>query len=231
MGGLIVKYCDKCKVNVRGIHENCPLCQRELNVEATTQEIEEREEVFPYIPTIYKRHHMLFKLINFICIATSIICVALNILIGTKHWWSVFVIAGVGCFWISFILLVKKRNNVLKTILYQVVSISLITVVWDYLTGWYGWSVDFVIPGIGLIDLLVLYILSKVLSREDEDGYVYVIIGEAFGLIPMIFFLFGWLNHTWPSIICITTSILFFFAGLIFKNDKTKEELSRRLHY
>lgn len=230
MGGLKMKYCTKCKVSVRGSHETCPLCQRELVAHADTEK-DACEEVFPYVPTAYKANYMMMKVINFISIAVIVVSVALNRLINVKHWWSLFVIAGVACFWISFMLLYLKHKNVSKTILYQVVTISGIAVVWDKLTGWHGWSFDFVVPMLCFIDLLVMFVLSKVMRNKEEDGLVYLLIGVIFGMIPLIFYLCGWLHIILPSIICVTTSILFFTATLIFHGDRIREELKRRLHY
>lgn len=221
-----MKYCDKCKVKVRGTHEQCPLCQRNLQVLE-----EETQDVFPYLPTIYKSHHMIFKMMNFISIALSVISVALNLLISGKLWWPLYVIAGVGCFWISFVVAFYKRKNIPKTILYQVVIISGIVVLWDFLTGWKGWSVDFVIPVLCFTVLVLLFILNRTIHNDAEDGLIYMLIGGVFGILPIFFYVCGLLHVIIPSIICVATSILFFAAVIIFKGDKIREELKRRLHY
>lgn len=228
-----MKYCDKCKVRVIGSQEQCPLCLRNLNSSTLEQEVVDngQKEVFPYISTLYKAHHMIFKVMTFISIALVVISVALNLIISDEHWWSLFVIAGVACFWLSFYVAFRKRKNIPKNILYQVVMISIIMVVWDYITGWKGWSVDFVIPVLCFTDLLVLYILSKILQSDVEDYLIYMLIGGVFGIIPILFYLFGWLHVVLPSIVCVAASILFFAGVVIFQGDKIQEELHRRLHY
>lgn len=242
-----MKYCDKCKVRVLGIQEQCPLCGMNLSVqeevmekgnptteEAKVAEITEyakEEEVFPYIPTIYKEHHLVFKVMTFISVALVVLSVAINLLISTEHWWSLFVIAGVACFWLSFYVAFAKRKNIPKNVLYQVVMISFIVVVWDYMTGWRGWSVDLVIPILYFSDLLVLYILSKLLHSDVDDYMIYMLIGAVFGIVPILFYLFGWLNFVLPSIVCVASSVLFLAGVVIFQGEKIKEELQRRLHY
>lgn len=224
-----MKYCDKCKVRVLGSQVQCPLCQMNLSVNENFSC--KSEEVFPYIPTIHKEHHIVFKVMTFISVALIVLSVALNLIICKGHWWSVFVIAGVGCFWLTFYVAFAKRKNIPKNVLYQVLLISLIVVLWDYMTGWRGWSVDFVIPLLCFSDLLVLYILSKILYSDVDDYMIYMLIGGVFGIVPILFYVFGWLNYVLPSIVCVTSSILFFAGVVIFQGEKIKEELRRRLHY
>ena len=226
-----MKLCDACKVRVIGTQEQCPLCGRHLSEVDNVTEITTEEEIFPYIPTIYKTHHLIFKVMMFISVALIVISIAANLMFGTKHWWSFFIIAGVACFWLSFYVAFTKRKNIPKNVLYQVVMISLIVVLWDYITGWRGWSVDFAIPILYFSDLLVLYILSKILHSDVDDYMIYMVIGAVFGIVPILFYLFGWLNFALPSIICVASSILFLSAVIIFQGEKIKEELRRRLHY
>lgn len=242
-----MKFCDGCKVRVLGIQEQCPLCGRNLNI---IKEVDDKfvispkdsrvtdmldstkeEDVFPYIPTVYKEHHLVFKILMFISVTLIVLSLAINLLIATEHWWSLFVIAGVACFWLSFYVAFAKRKNIPKSILYQVVMISLIVVLWDHITGWRGWSVDFAIPILYFSDLLVLYILSKILHIGVDDYMIYMLIGAVFGIVPILFYLFGFLSFVLPSIICVVSSILFLAGVIIFQGDLIKEELRRRLHY
>lgn len=226
-----MQYCEKCKVKIVGSKEQCPLCQRSIRQIDENLEDTYQTDIFPYVPTIYRAHHMVFKIMNFISVVLIVISVAVNLLVSKEQWWSLFVIAGVACFWLSFYVAFRKRKNIPKNILYQVVTISCIVVLWDYITGWKGWSVDFVIPGLCFTDLLVLYILSKILHSDVEDYMIYMLIGGVFGVIPIVFYLFGWLNVVVPSIVCVASSILFFAGVVIFQGDKIREELKRRLHY
>lgn len=238
-----MRYCDKCKVNVIGTREYCPLCQMKLLREGRKEgdesfhngdddkEHEMTQETFPHIPTIYQRYQMVFRMLGFLSIAAIVISLTLNLLLRSKHWWSLFVIAGVSCFWVSFYVAFRKRKNIPKNILYQVVVLSVIVVLWDYMTGWRGWSIDFAIPIVCLSDLLVLYILSKIMHSDVEDFMIYTLIGSVFGITPIIFYVLGWLQVVFPSILCVASSVLFLAGVIIFQGDKMREELRRRLHY
>ena len=84
-----MKYCENCKVSVRGNGEFCPLCQHTLIGEGS-------EEVYPKLPTLFHQHALFFKLLIFITAAAGIICVAINLLLPQSGYWSVFVFCAFG---------------------------------------------------------------------------------------------------------------------------------------
>ena len=51
-----MKHCDKCKIDVRGEFERCPLCQNKLTGESTPYE-------FPKVQSFYEKYEKIFKLV------------------------------------------------------------------------------------------------------------------------------------------------------------------------
>ena len=49
-----MKHCDKCKIDVRGEFERCPLCQNKLTGESTPYE-------FPKVQSFYEKYEKIFK--------------------------------------------------------------------------------------------------------------------------------------------------------------------------
>ena len=224
-----MRYCESCKVQVNGNHETCPLCGMLLTQE-TTEKTKESYETFPYVPTIYRKFAIVFKILAFLSVVTVVVCISIDLMIK-DYQWSFFVLAGIICFWISFYVAYSKRKNIPKNLLYQVVILSIIFTLWDYFTGWKGWSIDIAIPCLCLSDLLVLYIISKILHSDVEDYMIYLLIGGIFGIVPMLFYATGCLTIVLPSILCTASSIIFLSAVAIFQGAKITEELKRRLHY
>lgn len=140
-------------------------------------------------------------------------------------WWSLFVLGGIACLWISLYFIIQKRANISKTITYQVILISLFSVVWDALTGWRGWSIDYVIPIVCASSMLTVGIITKVKKVPKEDYMIYFVLEALFGIIPIIFFLTGILNTVYPSLICIALSLIFFAALFIFTGPSIIAEL------
>jgi hypothetical protein len=206
------------------------LCQGKLRKDDLTEQEAEESEIFPYIPTLYKQHYMFFKILTFLSVVLVVIVVTLNVLFHKQGWWSIFVVAGVICLWAVMFITFRKRKNVPKNILYQVVIISIISVLWDYFTGWRGWSVDFVIPIVCLSVMLAMVFISKIMNSDAQDFMIYTVIGGLFGIAPIVFLLLGILNVIVPSLICVAASIIFLSAIFIFQGNKMIMELKRRLH-
>ena len=138
-----MKYCAKCKVTVTGAGTRCPLCQGGLQENG---EPDVRGAIFPNIPDTLHKHSLFFRILILVSVAAVVICGVINLILPEHGWWSLFVLAGVVCGWISLAVAFHYRRNVPKSILYQVVVVCVLTTLWDYWTGWHGWSIDYVIP-------------------------------------------------------------------------------------
>lgn len=220
-----MKYCENCKVTVLGKHQVCPLCQKELEVQGNLKS----EDLFPQLQKLYKRN-LLFKMITFISCMLIIISVFLNMMLPGKHGWAYIIMAATGCFWITFYIAFRKRRNVEKAILYMEVLISILCFLWDYFTGYHGWALDFVIPGLGIVTLISLFIISRCMHTNDDDDLIYLILGSLMGLVPLLFYALHFVHFSVPSLICALASIIFLTAVLVFQGDRMMAEIQRRMH-
>jgi hypothetical protein len=220
-----MKHCPKCGVDIRGQARSCPLCQRVL--ENTN---DEEQPVYPIIPTLYHQFDILIRIVLFATIALAIISVAVNFMLPKSGYWSLFVVGGVVCFWISLYFIIQKRANIIKTITYQVVIVSALSVIWDVLTGWHGWSIDYVIPIVCVAAMVAGGVITRIKKVPIEDYMIYVVLGALFGIVPIIFLLTGSLRIVYPSLICIAFSLLSLIALFIFAGPSIKAELKKRLH-
>lgn len=219
-----MKYCGKCKVNIIGKRKRCPLCQGLLSGQ------DEQHEEFPQITFIYKQYNMFFKVMLLISIIIASVSVALNIMLPHAGAWSIFIIGGLVSVWVSLITAINKRNNIPKNIIYQVMIISIVVVFWDYMTHWKGWSIDYVIPLICVFAMISMSVISKVMKLHIEDYILYFIIDGVFGIVPIIFIIFGILKVLYPSLICVVASIISLSTILLFEGDSLREEMNKRLH-
>jgi hypothetical protein len=220
-----MQICDNCKVRIKGIHKVCPLCGGILqNSEAKS------EEVFPHIPTIYQEFNIFIRVMILISISAVIISFAVNAIFTKESRWSFLVAAGILCMWISMFFIIRKKNNIPKTIVWQVVLISVLSVLWDYSMGWMGWSIDYVIPSVCVGAMIIMAISAKLLKIGVRDLIVYLFVDGIFGFVPIIFILFGGLNVAFPSVICVAASAISLSALILFEGDNIKTELNKRMH-
>ncbi|HBY70715.1 MAG TPA: hypothetical protein DEG06_00590 [Lachnospiraceae bacterium] len=132
--------------------------------------------------------------------------------------------------WISLFFIIRKRNNIPKTIVWQVGLLGVLSVLWDASMGWIGWSIDYVIPSICVGAMIVMAVAAKILKIGVRDLIIYFLVDGIFGFIPIIFILFGWLNVIFPSVICVAVSAISLSALMIFEGDSMKTELNKRMH-
>ncbi len=220
-----MNYCEKCRVHVEGNRKACPLCQNSL-----TDYDGNEQESFPYIPNVFHGNGLFFRILMLISVVGAVVCVLVNLMVPQSGWWSAFVLLGLVCLWVSIAVAVKKRRNVAKNLLYQVVVVSVLCLLWDWLTGWHGWSLDYVIPITCAAALLVLFVVTKAMKRYMEDHIVYLLLGALFGIVPVIFLLTGLVQIILPSLICVAVSVIFMAVLILFEYDSLKKELRRRLH-
>ena len=220
-----MKMCENCAVSVSGGFEKCPLCQNAL-VSGTQDEY----EPFPFIPLVINKHSLLLRLLLLCSVAVAIISFTVNWMLPQSGFWSLFVVAGVACVWVSLLTAIRKRHNILKNLSYQVTIISILSVLWDVFTGWHGWSVDYVIPIAFASVMTATAILARILKMPTETYMVYSVLLILYGIIPAIFVLSGLSTIIYPSLICVAGSLLSLAALLIFESRNMIEELKRRLH-
>lgn len=215
--------CKNCKLDVAGTPKRCPLCQGDL-----TGEPQESTQIFPYVPP-QKSGRLFLSILGFISVVICVVCFAVNLSFPGR-WWSLFVLGGMVSFWTAFALVIQKKGNVHKTIVWQVVLISGIALAWDFATGFHLWSVNFVVPIVCSLALIAMAIMGKVLKLSITDYMIYVLLDCVFGLVSLILLLCGAVTVTLPSIICFAGSIIFLAALLIFEGKSLRSELNRRMH-
>lgn len=221
-----MQYCNHCRVHIRGEKEKCVLCG---NILPAADPAQENEGIFPEIPPAYERH-LAMRIMIFISIASVVASFAVRMIFSTNINWPIFVVFGLISVWLSLIAIVRKRHNIPKTIVWQVSIVSVLSVFWDWQTGWRGWSVGYLIPIVFMAALLVMYITVKIIKLSVRDYIFYALLSGLFGIIPVLFILFDWVNIPYPSIICVATCIIFLSALFIFQGENIKKELNKRMH-
>ncbi len=216
-----MKYCPRCKVTVRGIPNYCPLCQGKINGTNSSP-------FFPVVPTIYEKYKMFFQIAALSGIGIGIIAVTVNLILPQTGNWSLLVLLGIGSLWLSVGLSARNLHHVTLVIVNQSILGSLLFVLWDFVVGWKGWSIDYAVPILLMVSLLTMQILIKVRGIKAEDYMVCTSFHAFVGLVPLALFLTGSLNQVIPTLICIALSAILLAGMLIFKWRVLLEEYHKR---
>lgn len=220
-----MQYCSNCKVDIVGEKCHCPLCQGELSGVA-----EPKSEVYPNIKPPSKPSPLLIKLITFSAIVISVLSVMINMVLPDQSRWSLFVVAGAICAWITSIVTINKRRNVLKCIAQQELIVIPLAFFWDLFTGWRSWSITYVYPSVVVCVCIAMLTLAIILKYPPSDYIVYLVFNSVLGIIPIIFILTKIISNNYASLICVAFSIITLAAILIFEWRSFRQEASRKFH-
>ncbi len=100
----------------------------------------------------------------------------------------------------------------------------------DFVIGYHGWSVNFVLPGgLLLVDAFILALMF--INRRNWQSYIMLEIGMIFlSAVPL---LLRWLNivtETFISGFAFAVSVFLFLGTLIIGDRRARSELKRRFH-
>lgn len=185
---------------------------------------------FPEKKTVYEGAQF-FKIFSFSCIAAIVACMMVNYIFTPTLYWSVFVAGGTLSMWIALAVGFFKRHNLLKNGIWQMLVIPAVCIIWDYFTGWHGWSLDFVMPCVYLAVQISMIIITKIQKLPVEAYMIYYIMACILGLLPAFLLCFRTAQFTPFVIVCSGLSFLWLMALLIFKGKYLFAELYKKLHF
>lgn len=218
-------YCKNCGIRLPGSYGRCPLCKGEL-----TGQAEKAGNVFPVISPPKEAGRTLLIWLSFGSVAAAAVSTAVNLILPSGGWWFLFVLGGVGSIWLSLALVLKKRKNIPKTILWQVGLLSVLAFVWDLLTGFRGWSLNYVFPSLCTGSMIAMAVIAKVRKLNIQNYILYLVIDCVFGLLSFTLLVMGKIRIIIPSAICFASTIIFLAALLFFEGKALLAEIQRRFH-
>lgn len=220
-----MQKCKRCGIMIRNPQRRCPLCQGPLEGEMNPE-----DRMFPDLKYNTSRFMLVMKIFTFVCVAICVGAAAINWIGGFSVFWAGYVMAGVLCLWIITIVGVGKRRNLLKNTMWQMVILWCVFLFWDRATGWYGWSLDYGIPGVWIVTLVVLGTLIRILKVPVRHYMVYLILAFLGSLVPAFLLASSLVKCRIPSVICVAAGVLLLCGLAIFKGRELAEELKKNAH-
>lgn len=224
-----MSYCSHCEATVKGDWSHCPLCQTTLVQKDSTESMKKQNSSFPDIPLRFNREKALQSFLRY-----SLVIVLFYFIV--QYFWTFeffgleYVVLGLMVTWTNIVFLVRKRRNLAKAINYILFFVSIVSIYMDYLRGWTGWSITFVVPILSISSLIAISISIRVVRLKVEDYVLYLQLAAMVGIVPLIFLLMGWTGDPLPSIVSVVFSFSLFVFILIRYRRKVMKELQKRMH-
>lgn len=220
-----MRYCENCRVRIRTPQKHCPLCQGALSGDGSGC-----EQLFPDLSEETSKLAFWFKIYTFVCVLAAVVCVSLNAALPFDTWWSLFVLAGVACAWLVTVVAIRKRRNLLKNAMWQLVLACIALVLWDWATGWQLWALDYGLPAAVVAALVSMLVIITVRKMSSPEYMIYLLMCCGFGLIPLVLLVCGALKVQWPSIVSSACCVIVLAAFGIFQGGSVWSELKKSLH-
>ncbi|HHU53737.1 MAG TPA: hypothetical protein GXZ43_06670 [Clostridiaceae bacterium] len=245
-----MKYCNSCKIKIKGSPRVCPLCKepavdaitkfsKEESTKAGTKNAELSEvnsieadgsfDPFPIVPLHYKQYTLL-TVLSAISIFVYVIMWLIYLKFPESGLLPRYIFFALVSLWLLVSAIVRKRRNVAKSILYQFNILSVLLLLLDKLSDWSGWSITYAIPLLVCVALFAIIIAIGFIQKEFGDYVLYLGAVAIAGLIPLLFIIFGWVDVLWPSILSIALSSIMLILLIIFRYRLIVHELKKRLH-
>lgn len=220
-----MRRCPQCRVALEGDWTSCPLCAADTEGESVPSPL-------PAVPLRFSQRRLLRALF-----VTSLAVILASFLVqplftpgipGLGVLRSVWL--GLAAMWLVVLMAVRKRRNLAKSTVYLVVLVSLVSVYWDYLVGWSGWSVTYVVPILCGSSVLAVIIIVRAMRIEIGEHIVYTGLTMLLGLVPLVLLAIGLVTTPLPSLLCGGLSLLALVLIRVLRGSEVDHEVKKRLH-
>lgn len=216
--------CQKCNVEILDETEFCPLCRSVL------ERTDELENMYPDARIVMRKRMFFSRVYLFCAIIAEALLIFINVLFPSPIWWSA--ITGLGLLYSYMVLryaIIGKSGYRSKVIVLSIIAI-LSAVAIDFIIGYRGWSVDYVLPsGILLMDGVILGCM--ICNRRNWQSYIMWLLAMVLcSLIPILLNLFELEQNRFLAFAPLTASAAIFAGTLIIGGRRAAVELRRRFH-
>lgn len=216
--------CRNCNVEILDESEFCPLCHSVL------EQTEELENMYPDARLKTQKMKFVSRLYLFCAILVEFVLIMIDFAGENQVHWSILV--GLGMLYIYTVLryaVLGRSGYRAKTIVLVILAV-LLTVVIDFVTGYRGWSVDYVISG-GILLVDVVIIALMIINRRNWQSYLMWQISMLFlSLIPPVLYWIGVENNIYMAFLPLVVSVFLFLGTLMIGGRRAWQELYRRFH-
>ena len=217
--------CPKCNIKIRDNTDVCPLCKAEVVHGASLGENR--------YPEIERKRQKMKTAVRICWLGAIVAFVVLRILattVGFERAWDLLV---GGCL---LYLMFTFHMSFLGRHVYQVKMIAqtlggLLLVIWiDIILGSYGWSLNYVFPGVFVLIDVAILILMLVNSRNWQSYLPIQLLVVFLSLVGVILYALNIINVWIPALVGFFIVCVIFVSTLLIGGKRSVQELRRRFH-
>lgn len=217
--------CNNCKIEILDTTDTCPFCHCVLEKTDTAT-----ENMYPDVRMNVRKIRLAENIVLFVSIVAAFVCAWVNWELTPDVMWSFLVILFLIYGNIALRLSVTGRIGYLFKSLSLIIITTLILVGVDYLTGYRGWSVNFILPSAVIVTDIGILVLLFVNHRNWQSYMMVEILTILLSIIPVVLWEISIVTFpyvVWSAVAC---SVFLFLGTLIIGDQRARTELKRRFH-
>lgn len=218
--------CKNCNIEILDETEVCPLCHSIL------EQNDALENMYPNVRFMMRKLTIISRIYLFCAILLQAVLFGINWIHfdDVEIWWSA--ISGLSLLYVYVLI----RYAILGTSGYKskVLILSLIAVLSavaiDLVTGFHGWSLDYVLPsGIVIMDGIILFCMAY--NHRNWQSYImWQILMVLCSLVPIGLYVAGLEKNEYLAFLPMAFSLSIFLGTMIIGDRRARLELKRRFH-
>ena len=190
------------------------------------------ENMYPDVRLNMRKFTLLTRIYLFVALVTEAVLFTINLITLDQYplWWSA--ITGLILLYLYLVLryaVVGKTGYKSKVITLSLIAV-LSAVAIDLVTGYRGWSVDYVLPsGIVLMDVVIIGCM--IYNRRNWQSYMmWQILMVLCSVIPILLYVWGLERNEYLAFLPMACSASLVLGTLIIGDRRARTELKRRFH-
>ena len=217
--------CRYCQIEILDAAGHCPLCRSALDAG------NKAEPMYPDLRIKTRKLALACRIYLFCAIVLECFFLLINTLMEHQLWWSI--ITGLALLYVYLLLryaLLGTGGYQSKTFVLPLLAV-LSAIAIDFVTGYRGWSVDYVMPcGIALIDIAIIVVMA--VNHRNWQSYIMIQLFMILcSLIPAALYLSGLENNIFFAFMPLVFSGFLFLGTMIIGDRRARLELKRRFHF
>lgn len=216
--------CNLCKVEVRDDAAICPLCRCVL------EKTENVENTYPNVRISTKKLNLIIRIYTFLAILAEALLVFINVKTFQGTYWSV--ITGGALLYVFIVLKFAFEDDMeyrKKSIILIMTGILYVILI-DVMTGFQGWSLNYVLPGGIMLFNTGIIFLMLFNSRNWQSYLLFQLLTIVWSIVPFILYKTGNITDIMVSLVAFAYSVFLFLGTMIIGGRRAGVELKRRFH-
>lgn len=216
--------CRNCDLEILDASQFCPLCRTVLEAG------EPLENMYPDERNQMRKYHFLSRIYLFVIIIIELVLTILNAVLQSEIWWCI--ITGLGLLYSYLVLryaIIGKSGHRSKAFVLILLGV-LTAIAIDFVLGYRGWAIDFMLPA-GILIMDVVLMICILINRRCWHSYIMWLFSmQLCSIIPAVLYITNLEKHWYLAFMPMLFTAVILLGVFIIGGKRATDEVRRRFH-